>query len=230
MALSVARGISQINNHKIKCHTRLCLELEAYRAQCNCPKIQYSINCKYLGLQIDNTFKMKQHVITLCKKLRTINFQFNKSGIQYLPLSSKKLIYHGLIESLLRYGVTLYTYSPAYILNPLNSIQRKILKLLFGRRDEITSSFLSPTQLSKMIILTQHFQDPKYRQIPTINYKLRKRNLRPAFARNKYGERKLEHVVPKLINKYCQHFLEEEHFFTFKSKIKESLIRTDIPD
>ncbi|KAL1446616.1 hypothetical protein WDU94_012204 [Cyamophila willieti] len=93
--------------------------------------IDYKENFRYLGIYIDYDFKFKAHVEIITKKLRIIMFRLNKSYVNRIPMNVKRTIYYSLIESVLRYGVILYSYCPDYVLNSLNNIQRKLLKKYF---------------------------------------------------------------------------------------------------
>ncbi|KAI5727468.1 hypothetical protein M8J77_002775 [Diaphorina citri] len=225
MVMGVSKGMSEIHQHKIKCHRRLCLYQEQYRTQCQCPVINYTDTCRYLGLQIDDTFKMIPHVNLLGKKLRVLNYQFRKNNTQMMSTQAKKLLYFALVESLLRYGVTLYTYCPEYIMTPLNSIQRKIINYLFWKdqEKEQKSELLQPSQLAKLISILQHFQDENFRKRNESSYQLRKQNFIFTLGNNKYGERMKSAFIPKLLDQYCGDFINETNMKIVQKKVKEKL-------
>ncbi|KAI5738338.1 hypothetical protein M8J77_005692 [Diaphorina citri] len=225
MVMGVSKGMSEIHQHKIKCHRRLCLHQEQYRTQCQCPVINYTDTCRYLGLQIDDTFKMIPHVNLLGKKLRVLNYQFRKNNTQMMSTQAKKLLYFALVESLLRYGVTLYTYCPEYIMTPLNSIQRKIINYLFWKdqEKEQKSELLQPSQLAKLISILQHFQDENFRKRNESSYQLRKQNFIFTLGNNKYGERMKSAFIPKLLDQYCGDFINETNMKIVQKKVKEKL-------
>lgn len=214
---------TNMNDLKIVCHSRPCLSAKTYETQiCQCHQIEYTENTKYLGVTIDNDFKMKQHVIHLCKKMRIIKYKLNKINAESFPLSTKKLMYFSLIDSILRYGVTLYTYAPQYVLDPLNRIQKQIIKLLFN---QTPVSCMTPDQLSKFVLIYSNFSDPRFRQLTAHSYALRNQR----FCRIKvntvlYGNRRLEYAIPTLLNMYCHEFLEEKNVLTLKKKLKESIL------
>lgn len=221
MVMGTAKGISEINNHQIICHTRECLHLETYKTSCFCPFIHYTNNCKYLGVNIDNCFKMKEHVNILNKKMRILNYQLKKNNIKTIPISSKKIIYHALIESILRYGVTLYTYAPEYVLEPLNSVQRKIIRYLFDDKD---MKLMKIRDIATFIMVTQHFKNPKYRKKTETQYQLRRQDFEKPRVFTKYGERCLSYHIPKLLQEYCEDFLDEENVNKIKQKVKERIL------
>lgn len=222
MALGTAKGMADIQNHRIKCHSRSCLYLELYKSECQCEYLTYVENCRYLGVNIDDTFKMKTHVNILCKKLRVINYQFRKSNVAILSSSTKTLLYHALVESILRYGVTLYTYSPQYILDPLSSVQKKILQYLFKNKCE---NFLQPQTLAKFVTIVNNFKKPEFREQKITQYPIRNKNFISSIAYTKYGERLLSFCMPKFLNIYCKDYLNEDKMYRVKEELKKQLLQ-----
>lgn len=192
---------------------------------CPCHKIEYSEAARYLGVVIDNEFKMKKHVYNLNSKLRTLHYQLNMMNAGNLPMTTKVTIYFSLVDSILRYGVTLYTYAPNYVLKPLKALQRRIIKLLFNRRNV---NCLSPEELSLFVNIYSNFFEEKFRQLNQQPYALRVQHFnRPQVATIQYGQRRLEYIIPTLLNKYCQDFLNEENLTSLKKKIKTSIRYTN---
>ncbi|KAI5750932.1 hypothetical protein M8J77_002599 [Diaphorina citri] len=207
--------------NQIYSHTRTCLENNQH-GNCNCPPLEYTNEARYLGVIIDSKFKMKEHVLQLTKKLRVLHYNFNRMNANCLPMSTKKIIYYSLVESLLRYGVTVYTFCPNYCLTPLNNVQKKIKKYLFKKKKEMT--VMTPQQLSNFINICNHFFEDKYRRTIEVTYPLRHTQqylkYRPY---TKYGERKLDYQIPSLLEKYCKNFLNEENPNIVKKKVKEKI-------
>ncbi|KAL1448559.1 hypothetical protein WDU94_003653 [Cyamophila willieti] len=200
-----------MTSHKIICHSRQCLVDRTYETNnCTCQPLNYKDQVRYLGLVIDNEFKMKPHVYNLSKKIRVINYKLNKIRADKFPITTKKTIYFSLIDSILRYGVSIYTYAPQYALNPLQAMQRRIMKLLFqGCEGDI--QILDIEQLAKFVLLTLNFYDDRYRQLNEQPYQLRlQRFQRPRVFTITYGERLLEYIIPTLLNNFCQKFLNEK--------------------
>lgn len=222
IAMGTARGMANIEQHRVKCHSRSCLYTESYKSGCPCENIKYSENCRYLGVNIDMSFKMKTHVEIMCKKLRIINYQFRKGNTCILSKKTKALLYHALVESIIRYGVTLYTYSPQYVLDPLLSVQKKILHYLFG---ENTQAYLQPHNLAKLAILLSNFKNQEYRRKKETKYNIRQQNFQSSIAYTKYGERLVSFIMPQLLNKYCNDYINEEKIYIVKEKFKEQLLK-----
>ncbi|KAL1446843.1 hypothetical protein WDU94_013901, partial [Cyamophila willieti] len=207
--------------NKIKCHSRTCLEIETYKTTCNCPVIDYKQDFRYLGVYIDYDFKFKSHVEIITKKLRMILYRLNKCYANNVPMFVKRTIYYSLIESILRYGVTLYSHCPAYVLNSLYSLQKKLMWKIFTQEPPY---LLSPKLLSKQILLENHFRNEKYRRRVPNPYNTRNMYFMKSRANTLYGERCFSYVIPTLLEKYCAEFLEEDNSRIIKMKIKEKLI------
>ncbi|XP_017299968.1 uncharacterized protein LOC108252511 [Diaphorina citri] len=214
-----------MEDHRLICHTRQCLFDKTYETNtCVCIPIAYKDEAKYLGVYLDNTFQMKEHVHNICKKLRIIKYKLNKINAQSLPLTTKKIIYYSLVDSILRYGVTLYSYAPKYTLNVLNTQQKQIIKLLFQHQHK-NILCLNPEELSIFTLIYTNFFTNTFRQLTFQTCQLRHQ----AFKRVKvntvrYGNRRLEYCVPRLLNDFCQDFLEETNRYRVKQKLKESLV------
>lgn len=217
------KKVTPVEIKKIHCHIRTCLE-NFNQDTCNCASLEYTEKVKYLGIFIDREFKLKGHVQQLCKKLRVLHYNFNKIDADCLPMTTKKTIYFSLVESLLRYGVTVYTVAPGYCLNPLNSIQKRIQKLLFKeKRDQL--QLMTPNQLSNFISICDNFYDDQFRKTIHVEYNLRhKQKYERHFPRNKFGERTLGYKIPFLLDQYCTEFLEEKNINIVKKKLKLKLI------
>lgn len=211
-----------LTEHKLYCHSRHCLLLKTYESSCGCHRIEFKDEAKYLGLIIDNELKMNRHVNHLCNKLRILKYKFIKINAGSLPMSTKVTIYFSLVDSLLRYGVTLYNFAPKYALDPLNSQQRRIKNLLFNR---VNIACLTPEELSSFVLLLQNFFDERYRQLTNQPYELRtQRFRRPNVFTITYGQKRTDFTVPTLLNGFCQSFLDENNKNIVKRKIKESIL------
>lgn len=223
MVLGFKSQKMDMNEHRIYCHSRRCLEMKTYEnPSCGCHQVEYSDTVRYLGVYLDRDFHMKQHVYNLTKKMRILKYNFDKIHLEKLPFSTKKTIYFSLIDSLLRYGSTLYTYSPNYALDPLCKLQRRIKRTLF---EDKRINCLTPGELAIFITLTTYFTDERFRKLHQHPHSLRIQR----FARTKvysieFGDRRLEYLMPTLLNTFCQEFLEERKKEIIKEKIKKSLL------
>lgn len=226
MVLGTPKNREEIMSRcKIYIHARKCLEQKKYNTEnCECLPTAYSDKSKYLGMYLENDFKFKEHTELITKKLRIINYQIRKIEAEYLPNTIKKNIYYALVESLLRYGATLYVHTPKYMMTPLISIQNHIKKYLF-KCEEQRNRLLSPIQLSTLMYITKYYFEDIYKKKSTNIYNTRNTDYEIERANTLYGERMLSHIIPKLLNKYCKEYDEEyEDKNSIKYKIKEQLI------
>ena len=107
-------------------------------------EILESTDVKYLGLNIDNKFEFCNHInIQYCKLNRMVNTYWKCPDI---GLSTKKIIYHSLVESHLNYGLLVWgsnfckkvcndvsaNYTPANI-KPIKKAQNKIIRAIFRK-------------------------------------------------------------------------------------------------
>ncbi|KAI5707494.1 hypothetical protein M8J77_003764 [Diaphorina citri] len=113
-------------------------------------------------------------------------------------------------------------YATNHVLNPLYNLQRRILSLLFK---DVNVHSLNPEQLNKYVLLSTNFLNEKYRILNPQPYLLRNQSFRrPRVYTVQYGDRRLEFVIPSLLNTYCQDFLDEKKMILVKKKIKERLL------
>uniref|UniRef100_A0A8D8YAF4 Uncharacterized protein n=1 Tax=Cacopsylla melanoneura TaxID=428564 RepID=A0A8D8YAF4_9HEMI len=174
---------------------------------------------------IDYEFKFKTHVDIITKKLRSLMYRLNKCYVNRIPMYVKRTIYYSLIESILRYGVTLYSYCPDYVLNSLCSLQRKLVRKIFN---DPPVYLLTPELLCKQILLENHFTKEEFRRTVPAPYSMRRAHFIKSRADTQYGMRKLSFVVPTLLEKYCGEFIQEENLRIVKKNIKEKLIEENV--
>lgn len=86
---------------------------------------------KFLGVQIDDRLKFKDHIMTLNKKLA--------SGCYAVRVVSKELgkhmgriVYFSLVESHLRYGIAFWGYCRQELMNSILVLQKRAIRYLCG--------------------------------------------------------------------------------------------------
>jgi len=104
-------------------------------------QLKYSKCTKYLGLLIDDNLSFKPHISQLIGKLRKWIGIFHKIG-PLLNMSTKYILYYSFFQSSLLYGLEIYGTAAKTHLAPLNIIQHKVLKALFGYHWKSPSSKL----------------------------------------------------------------------------------------
>ncbi|KAI5754789.1 hypothetical protein M8J77_011499 [Diaphorina citri] len=81
-------------------------------------------------------------------------------------------------------------------------------------------------QLSIFVLLYMNFHEPKFRQLTDQSYALRQQRFRRRHVyTEQYGSRRLEYIMPKLLNEYCDGFMNENNNEKLKKKLKESILR-----
>ena len=95
---------------------------------------------KYLGILIDRHLRWDLHVNSLTKKLRGLlsTFKYLKT---YLDVAQLKIIYYALVQSLISYGIIGWGGVNESHLKQLNSIQKWIIRIIFGK------SIIYPSEL-----------------------------------------------------------------------------------
>jgi len=97
---------------------------------------------KYLGFIIDSALSWKEHIEFLCSKLSSSIFVL-KAMSHYKNFFLSRLIYSGLIESQLRYGIAIWGSAPQSHMKRLFAIQKRAVRILvgIGRRDSCRDAF-----------------------------------------------------------------------------------------
>jgi hypothetical protein len=138
----------------------------------------------YLGVIIDSNLKWNCHISKLSSKLRSLLslFKFYK---QIINIRHLKIVYFALVESQLRYGGA-YNNN----LNPIVTLQRWILKIMYGKER------LFPTEQ-----LFQLSQVLNIKQLYSLTVLItQKNNKNKNFTKNKYPTRgqKLAIQLPQI--------------------------------
>ena len=101
-------------------------KVKKFRLNVNYYCIKQVSEFKYLGVLLDNKLNWHKHIETLCSKVS------KASGVLYrlkkLPKNAKKLLYHSLISSKLRYGVASWGSANSTSLNRLMILNQKAVR------------------------------------------------------------------------------------------------------
>ena len=98
---------------------------------------------KYLGVLLDNKLNWHQHIEFLCSKVS------KATGVIYrlkrLPQNAKKMLYHSLISSKLRYGVASWGSAKSPALKRLKLLNEKAVRYImnFPSSGDLCSAFQS---------------------------------------------------------------------------------------
>ena len=201
------RGLSEI---KIKFHSHTCLHNQTNDCKCN-NQIGQVNNFKYLGLIVDNNFKLDAHIDHLTKTLRIISYNFNK--LKYKTSKQNlRLIYTSLVESHLNYAIECWGDASEIHKTKLISIQNKIIDILvpnttnlIQRKDKFKNLEVLPLNSlftyrmilkyyynKKLLIPISNVRENRPREC--VQYQIPK-------SFNKYGERTIEAKVPWIFSK-----------------------------
>jgi hypothetical protein len=217
---------------KIAKHTHTCLHVNLMN--CKCPLIEQVTTYKYLGVIIDDSFKFKNHLIAVNSRLRRIVYQmyYLKS---LLPFSVLKLIYCGLVESLLRYGITIWGNANSMYYRSLIKKQNKLIKALYGKIDKKDISkedmyksvgVLRLDKLYRFIIIQDNYFCNTYKKIRPIQNSERFRTCRKYMVplkNTKLGNDTFGVLVPKIFNKIPEELERLSTKREVKIRIKEWL-------
>ena len=114
---------------------------------CDCPIINKVSEIKYLGLMVDQHLRWGVHSEYLTNRLRRIIYKF------LIILNRKNLIitYTALAESIIRYGITVWSGLINNALNHLEIIQNTLLKIIFNKKKRYPTELLyNETDLSSV--------------------------------------------------------------------------------
>lgn len=108
------------NFKRLPLHEHNCITIN-----CSCKSyIEQTEVIKYLGVTIDAALKWDEHIMVIIKKLRGFYYVF-KQLREILPINNLFQIYHGLVESLLPYGIIGWGGTIKTVIKPLEIVQKR---------------------------------------------------------------------------------------------------------
>jgi hypothetical protein len=215
--IDILNPINQITSHEIKCYTTNVI--------CNCPKLQYSDSVKYLGLNFDSNMKWYSHTQNLLKKLRIIAYKCYQLK-ELVPTSTKRIIYFSLIESQLRYGISIYGHAPMYFLTPIIRTVNRINRIFFEGINPKTLGILSLTNLRTYTILLSFYFDNQYRNVNDNQYNTRHTRFITPQNYTEIGKQIPEYFVPAILNNLPPNLRHFDTYSQMKTEIKKYLLDT----
>ena len=120
------------NNHKATCNN--------YELKLCGRTIKQVKQTKFLGVIIDEKLNWAPHIEYLTNKLKSCVGIINRIR-DCVPSTMHKSIYHTLFESHLAYGITVWGGVSKNTLNPLITIQKKCIRILFGDKSSYLDKF-----------------------------------------------------------------------------------------
>ena len=184
----------------------------------------------YLGVRLDGGLRWNEHVDKLAKQLASNIFVLkNISSLNNISLS--KLVYYGLIESLIRYSVILWGSSSKCNLNRIFVLQKRAIRCILR---------LKPTDSC-----FDHFKELQILTVPSIymfevicyikehnpatahqhSHNTRNRNINPSVTHNlKLFESKPDYIGLKFFNQLPPQIAQISSIKKFKYELKKYLI------
>ncbi|CAH1114356.1 unnamed protein product, partial [Psylliodes chrysocephalus] len=87
---------------------------------------------KYLGILLDQHLRWDRHISYVIKKLQKVIYTF-KCLKEYLPERELKTLYYSLVESHLRYGISIWGAAARIHINPLEILQKRFIKIIMSK-------------------------------------------------------------------------------------------------
>jgi hypothetical protein len=84
---------------------------------------------KFLGVYLDPKLNFKYHVSKMCKKIASSLYVINMAK-NLLSFKALKSLYFALVHSHLIYGIHVWSAAPTYVLNPLEKLQKKAIRIV----------------------------------------------------------------------------------------------------
>jgi len=108
---------------------------------CACQTIEMVDSYRYLGVIMDSQMRWEKHIITLKGKLRRYIYAFQQLNL-ILNEKEIKMAYSAYVQSVLQYGIIAYGGAYKSIIEPLNVIQKAIIKVSYRKNRQYSSDLL----------------------------------------------------------------------------------------
>lgn len=220
----------------IKVHGENCINMrDGKDKNCNgtCKKLETNNKTKYLGMIIDSNWNFKSHILNLTNKLRQMLAKLYQLK-NVLDIKNKKIVYEAWVSSQLRYGIEIYGFASEYLIERLQKIQNKIIKMLFKTGNKTTKQLYQEhqifrvTQLRDFLIITKNYYINKHKNYD-VGKQIRLRDKSQRFQipkwNNKYGLRNKRFYIPSIFNKLPKQLLTYQSIRELKTQLKKELIK-----
>lgn len=87
---------------------------------------------KYLGIILDSHLKWDRQIEHICKKMRYLSYTFRQAS-NILNEHQLLIIYYGLVESIMQYGITAWGGLHQTHVSPLIKAQKRMIKTMFKK-------------------------------------------------------------------------------------------------
>lgn len=159
---------------------------------------------------------------------------------EFLPEGIMETIYHGLVESTIEYGISIYGNASKNKINKIDSLQKSILKSVHyenRRRNAKFNSYRDGKILTtknlfyRRLIINNYFNREKLMKVSVIhNHETRQissGNYRRPKTNNKYGDRLRTTTVTEILNKMTTEMKNLSKMSELKRKVKEWLLQRE---
>lgn len=213
-------------------HAGQCLH-SVFAGSCDCPDVLPQVETqRYLGVTIDDRFLWGDHIEDLNNRLRAVSRKFYWLSRIILDRKILLTIYYSLFDSLLGYGISVWGAASNYLLDSIQNIQNRVIKLLFPDRQNIEEMYeeagiLTVKKLYIFKTLSEHHGMLNTYQRVHHQYDTRTRgrqDLQSMTYTNKYGQRTSAYRIPKMMNQLPVNIREQENINSFKIYLKRHLI------
>lgn len=136
---------------------------------CNCVPIDYVNTTKYLGIHFDCDLSWNSHLCYIFKRLRAASCTLYNLRI-FIPMTTRRLLVHGLVYSLLRYGITLFGQCTNRLDSMVNSLLRGILRsVAYGSSLQLSDNLFNDLSLPTFralfwqTVIIRHYWDNTFK-------------------------------------------------------------------
>lgn len=162
---------------------------------------------KYLGIIVDKHLRWDQHILKLAQNVRKLIYRFYILR-NILNGNLLILIYRSLVESILRYGVTVWGGLYKHSLKQLNVVQNFILKVIHKKTKRFPTQQLYSENIfniRSIYILSACIHTHKLNNLNYVNHSYMTRNnvnrhLKIPNMKKSIGHRCLGYLAPKFYN------------------------------
>lgn len=221
----------QPDEKKLNIHTPNCTDGD----MCNCPTIEKISNIKYLGVFLDQHLRWDVHVSYIVTRLRHLAYKFYNLR-DVLSMKSLLLVYNSLVESVLRYCITIWGGMFGNVLNSVQVIQNTIIKIIYKKSKlsdtqklYVESNLLNVRSLYATNCLFWMYTNKSTFYMTKSNNTRSMQNLHvyvPMFKKA-HTQRTIFYFGPKLYNVLPLVLKNNTHFKKYKELIKQFVIENN---
>lgn len=186
----------------------------------------------YLGITLDSHLKWNHHITNTVKKLRSLLYRFKKLK-ETLNQKHIKIIYYGMIESILKYGIIAWGGANKTNIKPLILIQKLYLKILYGKPylypSELIykeSDLLNIRELYSHCLLIHQYKTHSDSTLVDHSYNTRgkdRKQVKVTVAQKTIGTKCFTYLGPRLYNNLPESIKQIRSIIKYKREVKKWL-------